>query len=718
MFIYENILEKLNTAQQEAVIHIDGPLLVVAGAGSGKTRILIYRIAHLIQQGINPENILAVTFTKKAALEMKERVWKLGIKNNNLFIGTFHSFCARILRKEYEKLNINKDFTIFDDQDQLKLIKKIFEELKITLFTPQQVISAINWEKNQLITFEKMLQEPSLWRKEIGKIYQKYQESLELNNALDFGDLIMKTVELFKKNPDILTHYQEIYKYILVDEYQDTNISQYYLIKLLGEKYKNVCVVGDPDQSIYAWRGANIGNILNFESNYQNTKIIKMEQNYRSTYSILQASNSLIKNNLSRYEKNLWTNNNNGEQVKYILAENQDAEVNFIIDEIKNLQKQGFALKDIVLFYRIHALSRILENGFRRENLPYTIVGGVSFYQRKEIKDILAYLKVIINPKDEINLRRIINFPTRGIGDESLKKIENYSKTKAITLFEGLKEINLVEDISLKTKESICNFVDLIKECQELKKSNEVKKIIEQILNETGYWEMLLKENTEESFQKRENLKELISSAYEFEKKSPEPNLSIYLEEISLSADIDMWKEEKNTVTFMTLHNAKGLEFKICFMIGLEEEIFPHFLSLESQQEIEEERRLCYVGMTRAKEKLYLSAAKERIVWGKRKNNSVSRFIREIDEDFLEKKEAIHYSYVSSNANIYNSKKIYENNANKNNEKQFNKGQMVFHPYLGKGVIQDKEGDKVIVFFPQSGNTKKLSLMYADLKIL
>ena len=607
-----NILQELNPEQRDAVTHINGPVLVLAGAGSGKTRVIIYRIAHLLSQGISPKHILAVTFTNKAAAEMKKRIEQFNevMDINGLWINTFHSACLRILRAHYPKQN----FTIYDEADRGSVVKAVLKETTYDI-KPNSVSSFISQCKNKMIV-PNNYKPINFWEERLVKCYQLYQEQLEKNNGLDFDDLIMKTILLFQDSPQILTHYQTRFNHIMVDEYQDTNHSQYLLIKMLAEKHQNICVVGDDDQSIYSFRGADISNILNFEKDYKSIKTIRLEQNYRSTKPILDTANRVIEFNRQRKGKQLWTDKKIGPNVEFKLLRNEHQEADFVVNTIFNaVSRENRKLSDFVVLYRVNAQSRVLEDTFRTANIPYTIIGGMSFYSRKEIKDILSYLKVIINPSDSVALKRIVNVPSRKISSALIEKIEKYARDNNLYLFETMEiaeEIDTLSDTQIKAVE---RFVKLIKKFMTIKDTTTVPKLLNMLIADSGYLESLKEEKTTEAEERVDNIKELINVAVEFEDKEQGIRLEDFLGSISLVANIDMLDNDSSCVTLMTLHNAKGLEFPYVFLTGLEEGLFPHMNSLNNG-DIEEERRLCYVGMTRAQEKLFLTAASSRKLYG------------------------------------------------------------------------------------------------------
>lgn len=633
----------LNKEQYEAAVTIEGPVLVLAGAGSGKTRVLTYRIAHMIQDlGIPQYNILAITFTNKAAGEMRERIKGL-IKCDidSMWVSTFHSCCVRILRREIDKLGYNKNFAIYDSSDQKTLIKQCMKELNINDkdLSEKEIISKIGKQKDNLVSPEeyKKQNEKDFKANKVADVYLLYQKKLKSNNALDFDDLIYKTVELFRKHPDVLEFYQHKFKYIMVDEYQDTNKTQYELVKMLAEGHKNLFVVGDDDQSIYGWRGADVKNILDFEKDYPNAKVVKLEENYRSKSNILNAANTVIKNNSLRKSKVLRTKNDSGEKIKIYRADTDMDEGYFTANEIKRLmENENRSYKDFAILYRTNAQSRVFEDVFMKRSIPYRIVGGLKFYDRKEIKDITAYLKFINNLQDDVSLLRIINVPKRSIGAATIEKVQNFASYTDECMYSILLDIEAVADISKRTVASINKFTSLINSFNRTKDKVSVSKLIEEILESTGYLKELRDSNEIEDMSRIENIKELVSAAVEFENTSDDQSLSAFLERIALVSDIDNYNEDADTVVMMTMHSAKGLEFPVVFMAGMENGIFPGLQSLENFSEMEESRRLCYVGITRAKEKLYMTSAGTRRVFGRTVAYAESDFISEIAPDLKE----------------------------------------------------------------------------------
>lgn len=640
----------LNKEQQEAVECTEGPLLILAGAGSGKTRVLTYRIAHLIEDcGVNPWNILAITFTNKAAGEMRERVDRIvGYGSESVWVSTFHSACVRILRRYIDRLGYDTNFTIYDTEDQKTVMKDVCRRLELDpkLYKERAVLSVISNAKNEYISpNEFQLQARGDFRMEkMAQAYLEYQKELKKNNALDFDDLLVKTVELFQSCPDVLESYQERFRYIMVDEYQDTNTVQFKLISILAKKYHNLCVVGDDDQSIYKFRGANIKNILDFEEVFPDAKVVKLEQNYRSTKHILDTANAVIAHNRGRKEKALWTENGEGEPVFFQQFQTGYDEAEYVAGEIRKRVRNGEAeYKDFAVLYRTNAQSRLFEEKFLYANIPYKLIGGVNFYSRKEIKDILAYLKTIDNGKDDLAVRRIINVPKRGIGNVSLNKVQNYAEDMGMSFFEALEDAEHVPGLGRATIK-IQPFVTLIHELRLRLADMSLEELIEEILDRTGYSQELKDEDTDEAKARLENIDEFISKAVSYEEGEEHPTLSGFLEEVALVADIDSLEESDNRVLLMTLHSAKGLEFPYVFLAGMEDGLFPSYMSIAADnptEEIEEERRLCYVGITRAMKELTMTCARVRMIRGENQYNNISRFIREIPPELLGKKSVV-----------------------------------------------------------------------------
>ncbi len=646
MSITEKLLTGLNPQQQKAVQTTAGPLLLMAGAGSGKTRVLTHRIAYLLgEKGVAPWNVLAITFTNKAAREMRERIDKLvGPEAEDIWISTFHSMCVRILRRDIDRIGINRNFTILDASDQLTVVKKIMKERNIDpkKFEPRSVLATISNAKNELLSPEKYAKKISIadpYEKMTSDVYTEYQKRLLKNNALDFDDLIMTTIQLFERIPEVLEFYQRKFQYIHVDEYQDTNRAQYILVNKLATRFKNLCVVGDSDQSIYRWRGADIANILSFEKDYENAQVILLEQNYRSTQSILNAANAVIENNMNRKPKKLWTDNQVGSKISYYRAATEKDEAYFVAKKIRDeVQIGNRKYTDFAVLYRTNAQSRMVEEIFLKSNIPYKIVGGIKFYDRKEIKDILAYLRLIANPDDEISFARIINVPKRGVGATSIDKIINYGVQNGLSLTAVLDEIEHV-GLSAKITKTVAEFAKQLHNWVNMQEYLSVTELVEEVLEKTGYRDALKNERTLESEGRLENLEEFLSVTQTFESQSEDKSLVAFLTDLALVADIDRVDEDPTAgeeVILMTMHSAKGLEFPVVFILGLEEGIFPHTRSLMEEDEMQEERRLAYVGITRAEEELYVTNAQMRTIFGRTSMNKESRFISEIPEGLIE----------------------------------------------------------------------------------
>ncbi|MEE9224973.1 MAG: UvrD-helicase domain-containing protein [Bacteroidota bacterium] len=631
-----SFLSELNPAQQAAVKAVNGPVMIVAGAGSGKTRVLTYRTAYLLQCGVQPFEILALTFTNKAANEMKSRIIRLvGPRSKNVWMGTFHSMFARILRQEAEKLAYSRNFTIYDTEDGLSLVKRVMNSLGVPAqqFSPKSIRSRISGAKNQLVSPKEYQRLASdLFEEKTAQVYEEYQRLLKMSNAMDFDDLLLNPIALFERYPKVLEKYQERFRHILVDEFQDTNRPQYILIKLLSRKYRNVCVVGDDAQSIYAFRGADIRNILDFEKDYPDYKIFRLEQNYRSTKRILRAADSVIKQNVERIRKELWTENEDGELVMLLVCEDDRDEGYRVVQHIRDESlRQKLDLKDFAVLYRTNAQSRSLEDALRRQGIPYTIVGGVEFYKRKEIKDVLAYLKVIANPSDEETLLRIINYPPRGIGETTIAKLRGFAREGHLSLFDAVTKVSRVVSFSDKTKASVNEFARFLHKYIRLKKEISASELARAVVDELGILHDYKQEGTTESLSRWENVQELLSAITEFTERVPNASLESFLEEVSLLSDVDTWDNQRNSVTLMTVHSAKGLEFPVVFITGLEEGLFPLQAALQDRSEVEEERRLFYVAMTRAMRKVFLSFARRRYRFGESSYQAQSRFIDEID---------------------------------------------------------------------------------------
>ncbi len=711
-----NSKENLNSSQQEAVTHSGGPLLVLAGAGSGKTRIITQRIAYLIEeQNVRPYNILAVTFTNKAANEMKQRVSRIAQNEvKNVWIGTFHSTCLRILKRDIHKMEgYNRDFVIYDDSDQLRLIKDCMGRLNIgdRLISPKSARAQIDGAKNK--GFASDAPELRDYDKNVQRIYTLYEEEIRKSNALDFGDLLHLTVKLFEKQPEVLENYQNQFQHILVDEYQDTNYVQYKIVELLSRKHKNIFVVGDDNQSIYGWRGADIKNILNFEKDFPQSKIIKLEQNYRSTKTILGAANELITHNKNRHEKNLHTENDKGDLIHYYEASDDKNEARHISSQIADLKKtSGHPYKDIAVFFRTNSQSRLIEEELLAKSIPYKIVGGTEFYKRKEIKDILAFLRIIANPLDEIGLKRIINVPPRGIGKVTIDKLDVIAQEKGVSFYEALQLVLKDKLLSNSVLTKLERLNNLLAELLEFPEKDDIVDLINHVLHKTKYLDMLEKEE-----ERRENVGEILNLAVEFQKEREEATLNDFLSSVSLASDLDNYTEDSDQVTLMTLHSAKGLEFPVVFIAGMEENLLPHFNSTMSGQ-VEEERRLFYVGLTRAKEKLYLASANRRMVFGKQQGTVTSRFISELPTELIKMQN---FDYRTQDRN-YSSRRTSNKPKTKTHSVptytgRYKVGQKVNHSAFGEGLIKKVEGAgdeaKVTVFFPSVGD-KKIIASYLE----
>ena len=691
-----NILNGLNDKQKEAVLHVNGPCLVIAGAGSGKTKVLTTRIAYLIEQGIPSYNILAITFTNKAAKEMRERLEAL-IPDNNTFVGTFHALGVRIIRENAPLLGLDRNFSIVDSDDVLSIIKKIIKDngYDPKLTTPGYIRNRISSIKNEMLTNDEITKFFNTPQDQIAqKVYYEYVDILKKNNSVDFDDLLLLPVKLFLNNKDILESYQDRFKYLLIDEYQDTNDVQYKLSRLLANKYNNIFVVGDPDQSIYMFRGANFHNILNFEKDYKNAQVISLEENYRSTKNILDTANSVIKNNKERKEKNLWSNNGEGTKTKYLRAYDDKHEIQLVLDEIKKLLAEGYKKNDIAVLYRTNAQARLVEEMFLKANIPYKVVGSYYFYSRKEIKDLICYLRLILNNNDEISLRRVINVPKRGIGESTLARLEKEAREQNIPMFQAIN----------KGKEQI--FKELILHLTEESENITLTELIDLILEETGIRQEYENDNSLESQLRLDNLEEFKSITKTYEERTGSVSLSDFLEEVSLIADISEHQQQDDVVTLMTVHSAKGLEFSVVFLIGMEDGIFPHQNSF-SAEGLEEERRLCYVGITRAKEKLFISNAKRRMLYGKDVINPPSRFIKEIAPELIE---------------VENERMLPEEQINKENlyhsegEVNFAIGDIIMHTIYGRGVVTEVNGDFISVAFAKNYGIRKLLKNHKSIK--
>ena len=642
-----SIYDTLNEPQREAVYYTEGPLLILAGAGSGKTRVLTHRIAYLIEEkGVNPWNILAITFTNKAAGEMRERVDRLvGFGSESIWVSTFHSMCVRILRRHISLLGYDTNFTIYDADDQKTLMKDVCKLLQIDtkIYKERALLAAVSHAKNELVTPEEFRLNAGgdFSQRKIAEVYEEYEKQLKANNALDFDDLLIKTVQLFQTQADVLEYYQERFRYIMVDEYQDTNTVQFELVRLLASKYRNLCVVGDDDQSIYKFRGANIKNILNFEQYFEDVKVIKLEQNYRSTSNILNAANAVIRNNAGRKDKTLWTDNGDGEKIQFRQFDSAYDEAEYIVDDIrKRVREKEYSYHDNVILYRTNAQSRMFEEKFVTANIPYKIVGGINFYARREIKDLLAYLKTVDNGKDDLAVRRIVNVPKRGIGLTSINRVQDYAAAYNIGFYDALRAVDLIPNIG-RGASKLESFVALIEHFKTDAEDMSISDLLKEIIEETGYIESLQAEDMVEAETRIENIDELLSKVAAYEEDCEDRNepasLSGFLEEVALVADIDSLDEDTDYVVLMTLHSAKGLEFPNVYLAGMEDGLFPSYMTItaDDPEEVEEERRLCYVGITRAEKELTLTCARRRMIRGETQYNKMSRFLKEIPMELL-----------------------------------------------------------------------------------
>ncbi len=761
-----SIYETLNPVQQEAVYHTRGPVLILAGAGSGKTRVLTHRIAYLIDaEDVNPWNILAITFTNKAAGEMRERVDQIvGYGSENIWVSTFHSTCVRILRRHIDKIGYDRNFTIYDTDDQKTVVKEICKRLNIDtkIYKERSLMSAISSAKDELIAPDELLLNAAgdYAKTRVAQVYKEYQKVLAGNNALDFDDLIMKTVELFGAQPDVLEYYQNRFKYIMVDEYQDTNTAQFKFVSLLASKYKNLCVVGDDDQSIYKFRGANIYNILNFEKEYPDAKVIKLEQNYRSTKNILEAANSVIRNNSGRKSKTLWTSNEVGEPIDFEQFNTEYEEAAGIVDSIEQRVRDGAKYSECAVLYRTNAQSRVLEEKFVIKGIPYKIIGGQNFYARKEIKDLLCYVKTIDNGHDDLAVRRIINIPKRGIGVASLNKVSDYAQSKGLSLFEAMTCAYEIPGLG-RAAQKIVGFTTMIQVFRTKLAYVSLAQLMQEILDETGYVKELETDGSEEALGRIENIDELANKIIAFEEDNDEASLSEFLEEVSLVADIDNLESSNEKVVLMTLHSAKGLEFPYVYLAGMEDGLFPSYMTIVSDDalEVEEERRLAYVGITRAMKHLTLTYAKSRMVRGVTQYNKVSRFVKEIPSRLISmrgvfEKEKPVERFVSFSSSLKPYGESFVGNAGENavpsgrskldellkNQKIFKgsdlfekktapvlealdyaQGDRVVHMKFGEGTVvkieDNGKGDEVTVNFDKAG-IKKMMAAFAKLKPL
>lgn len=735
----------LNPQQAEAVINTEGPMLIMAGAGSGKTKVLTCRVANLLQKGVRPYRILAITFTNKAAAEMRERVNNMsGPAAKDVWLFTFHAFCARFLRMEIDKLpGYGGNFAIYDTADSQNLIKQILKEMNLDdkRFQPSGILSRISNAKNALQDAAAFARQAGdFYEQKVADIYSRYEQKLQLNNALDFDDLLMLSIKLLQENKEVREKYQDRFDYLLVDEYQDTNHAQYLLTKFLAAKHRNICVVGDADQSIYGWRGADIQNILDFEKDYPDAKVIKLEQNYRSTQIILDAANAVIENNTGRKPKNLWTENKSGADIIYFQAVDERDEARFVIEQLQNLQRtENKKLGDMAILYRTNTQSRIFEEMLIKSGISYNMVGGLKFYERKEIKDIIAYLRVIFNPADSLSLLRIINVPKRGIGDASLAKIQAYAAANNVSLFEAVSNAAAIDGLSSRFVSKLDDLAGIIFELMNLANEVPVEDLIDRVLRDTGYLEELENERTPQAQSRIDNLHELISVAQEFAASEEENNLENFLAHVALVSDIDDTELGEDAITLMTLHSSKGLEFPVVFLVGMEEGLFPHARTLMDETEIEEERRLCYVGITRAKEKLFLSSTKMRTIYGNTVTYPPSRFLQEIparlvktikrQERFsaLENFKQVSEKYSTrpqKPASTFNPHSFMPQKpaaAAGGTGTRFNTGDRVSHSKWGEGMVvsvkDSPDGQEVKVAFAGAG-VRSLLTKYAVLKKL
>lgn len=724
-----SLVKNMNAEQSEAVRTTEGPLLIMAGAGSGKTRVLTHRIAYLLdEKDVSPYNILAITFTNKAAKEMKARVEQLvGEEAQVIWMSTFHSMCVRILRRDADRIGIERNFTIIDPTDQKSVIKDVLknENIDSKRFEPRMFIGAISNLKNELKTPEDAQKEANDYHSQmVATVYKGYQRQLSRNEALDFDDLIMTTINLFERVPEALEYYQNKFQYIHVDEYQDTNKAQYTLIKLLANKFKNLCVVGDSDQSIYGWRGADIQNILSFEEDYPDAKTIFLEQNYRSTKTILNAANEVIKNNTERKPKGLWTANTGGDKINYYEATTERDEAEYVVREIMKHQRNGKKYSDMAILYRTNAQSRVLEETFMKSNIPYTMVGGQKFYDRKEIKDLLSYLRVIANSNDDISLQRIINVPKRGVGPSSVEKIQTYAVQNNISMFDALGEVDFI-GLSKKVTQECIAFYEMIQNLIKEQEFLEISEIVEEVLVKSGYRDMLDREQTLESRSRLENLDEFMSVPKDYEENTPleEQSLINFLTDLSLVADIDEADTESG-VTLMTMHSAKGLEFPIVFIMGMEESLFPHIRAIKSDDdhEMEEERRICYVAITRAEETLYITNATTRMLFGRSQSNMRSRFLKEIPEDLMESHSGSKRQTIQPKAKPTQKRGFSKRTTSSKKQvtsSDWKVGDKVTHKAWGEGMVSnvnEKNGSVELDIIFKSEGPKRLLAQFAPIE--
>lgn len=720
------LVKNMNSEQSEAVRTTEGPLLIMAGAGSGKTRVLTHRIAYLLdEKDVSPYNILAITFTNKAAKEMKARVEHLvGEEAQVIWMSTFHSMCVRILRRDADRIGIERNFTIIDPTDQKSVIKDVLksENIDSKRFEPRMFIGAISNLKNELKTPEDAQKEANDFHSQmVATVYKGYQRQLSRNEALDFDDLIMTTINLFERVPETLEYYQNKFQYIHVDEYQDTNKAQYTLVKLLANKFKNLCVVGDSDQSIYGWRGADIQNILSFEEDYPEAKTIFLEQNYRSTKNILNAANEVIKHNSERKPKGLWTANSGGDKIQYYEAMTERDEAEYVVKEIMKHQRGGKKYSEMAILYRTNAQSRVLEETFMKSNIPYTMVGGQKFYDRKEIKDLLSYLRVIANSNDDISLQRIINVPKRGIGPSSVEKIQTYALQNNISMFDALAEVDFI-GLSKKVTQECISFYEMIQNLIKEQEFLEISEIVDEVLQKSGYKDMLDREQSIESRSRLENLDEFMSVPKDYEENTPleEQSLINFLTDLSLVADIDE-ADTQNGVTLMTMHSAKGLEFPIVFIMGMEESLFPHIRAIKSEDdhEMEEERRICYVAITRAEELLYITNATTRMLFGRSQSNMPSRFLKEIPEDLLDSHTGQKRQTISPKSQHKRGfSKRTTSTKKQSSSSDWKVGDKVMHKAWGEGMVSnvnEKNGSVELDIIFKSEGPKRLLAQFAPI---
>jgi DNA helicase II / ATP-dependent DNA helicase PcrA len=718
-------LEELNPVQAEAVRTTEGPVLIVAGAGSGKTRALTHRIAYLIREReISPYAILAITFTNKAAREMAERVEGLlgGRIARGMWILTFHSACARILRREHERLGLPASFTIYDEADTERLIAQVLKDQNIDpkRFPPRAMAAGIGKAKDHVLGADEFASlAGNFYEQTVARVYQGYEQRKLAAGALDFDDLIAETVRLLRKDPEVLEHYQEWFRYILIDEYQDTNRAQYLLVNLLGSKYRNICVVGDADQGVYSWRGATIQNLLDFERDYPDAAVFLMEQNYRSTKAVLEVANALIFHNLQRKPKSLWTEGEEGEQPVRLRAENEHEEALFVAEEAHRLvEDEGYRYSDVAVFYRTNAQSRVLEDIFLRGGLPYKVVGGLRFYQRKEVKDVLAYLRLLVNPQDVISARRVINTPKRGVGDQTVAALEGFSSSEGVPFLEACRRVEEIGSLGPRARGAVLGFVHVVDKLQEALDSGAgPSKMVEAASTESGYLIELESERTIEAEGRIENIRELQGVAQEYEERFPDEGLSGFLEQVALVSEQDEYDEAAPAATLMTLHNAKGLEFPVVFIVGLEDGVFPHYRSMGDSAELEEERRLAYVGITRAKERLYLCHAWSRSLFGQTSYNPPSRFLSEIPPELLRsiEEEEPESAVIGGRASSIREAVMSQ----RPQPVEVSAGDTVVHDKWGEGVVLAVSGSgtdaEATVMFEDAGE-KRLLLAYAPLK--